>query len=41
MIVGSGAKMLDGYPREANADTTRPYVMWPGTQYEHLMLPVR
>jgi hypothetical protein len=35
MIVGSGAKMLDGYPREANADTTRPYVMWPGTQYEH------
>ena len=41
MIVGSGAKMLDGYPREAKADPTRPYVMWPGTQYEHLMLPVR
>jgi hypothetical protein len=41
MIVGSGAKMLDGYPREAKADPARPYVMWPGTQYEHLMLPVR
>jgi len=41
MIVGSGAKMLDGYPREAKADSARPYVMWPGTQYEHLMLPVR
>ena len=41
MIVGSGAKMLDGYPRNAKADPTRPYVMWPGTQYEHLMLPVR
>ena len=41
MIVGSGAKMLDGYPRDAKADPTRPYVMWPGTQYEHLMLPVR
>jgi hypothetical protein len=41
MIVGSGAKMLDGYPRAAQADATKPYVMWPGTPYEHLMLPVR
>jgi hypothetical protein len=40
MIVGSGAKMLNGYPREAKADPTKPYVMWPGTPYEHLMLPV-
>jgi hypothetical protein len=40
MIVGSGAKMLDGYPRDAKADPTRPYVMWSGTQYEHAMLPV-
>jgi hypothetical protein len=35
MIVGSGAKMLDGYPRAAKADPTKPYVMWPGTPYEH------
>jgi hypothetical protein len=41
MIVGSGAKMLAGYPRDAKADPTKPYVMWPGTPYEHLMLPVR
>jgi len=41
MIVGSGAKMLDGYPRSAKADPTKPYVMWPGTEYEHLMLPVK
>jgi len=40
MIVGSGAKMLDGYPHDAKADPTKPYVMWSGTQYEHLMLPV-
>ena len=40
MIVGSGAKMLQGYPRGAKADPTAPYVMWPGTPYEHLMLPV-
>jgi len=41
MIVGSGAKPLDDYPRDAKADPTKPYVMWPDTPYEHLMLPVR
>jgi hypothetical protein len=41
MIVGSEAKsMLQNYPREAKPDPTKPYVMWPGTPYEHLMLPV-
>ncbi len=40
MIVGSGAKMLEGYPRDATADPTKPY-MWPGSPYEHLMLPVQ
>jgi hypothetical protein len=40
MIVGSGAKMLDGYPRDAKPDPAAPYVMWPGTPYEHVMLPV-
>jgi hypothetical protein len=41
MIVGSGAKLLEGYPRGAKADPTKPYVMWPDTPYEHLMLPVK
>jgi hypothetical protein len=40
MIVGSGATLLEGYPRDPKADPTKPYVMWPGTPYEHLMLPV-
>jgi hypothetical protein len=40
MIVGAGAKMLDGYPRSAKPDPAAPYVMWPGTPYEHVMLPV-
>jgi hypothetical protein len=31
---------MQGYPRTADPDVTRPYVMWPGTPYEHLMLPV-
>jgi hypothetical protein len=42
MIVGTEAKsMLQGYPRDAKPDPNKPYVMWPGTPYEHLMLPVR
>jgi hypothetical protein len=27
MIVGSGAKMLDGYPRDPKGDATKPYVI--------------
>jgi hypothetical protein len=41
MIVGAGAKsMAPTYPRDADPDPTKPYVMWPGTLYEHLMIPV-
>jgi hypothetical protein len=41
MIVGPTVKEMGGYPRNADvADATQPYVMWPGTKYEHLMLPV-
>ena len=41
MIVGSAAKAMVGYPKGAEADPARPYVMWAGTPYEHLMLPVK
>jgi hypothetical protein len=41
MIVGAGAKAMQGYPKTADPDPTKPYVMWPGFPYEHLMLPVR
>jgi hypothetical protein len=37
MIFGSG---LTGYPT-THEDTSRPYLMWAGTPYEHLMAPVR
>jgi hypothetical protein len=41
MIVGAEAQsMMQLYPREAKADPAKPYVMWPGSPYEHLMLPV-
>lgn len=40
MVVGAKG-MMEGYPRTAKPDTSRPYVMWPDTPYEHLMLPVQ
>ncbi len=31
----------NSYPRQGeNPDTSVPYVMWPGTPWEHLMIPV-
>jgi hypothetical protein len=40
MIVGGGTTTR-GYPRSADPDTSKPYVMWPDTPYEHLMIPVK
>ena len=40
MIFNVGA-MVQGYPsQKQNPDTSQPYVMWGGTPYEHLMIPV-
>jgi hypothetical protein len=39
MIVGS-KEVLAGYPSGAKPDTSVPYVMWSGTPYAHLMVPV-
>ena len=41
MVVGPAVKAMTGYPKSADPDTTKPYVMWAGTPYEHLMIPVR
>jgi hypothetical protein len=40
MIVGADASFYDSYPKSPDPDTTQPYVMWPGTKYQHLMAPV-
>ena len=41
MIGGAGInKMMDGYPKTAD-NTRKPYIMFPGTPYEHLMIPVK
>jgi hypothetical protein len=39
MVVGPGSKSL-GLPATADADPTKPYMMWSGTPYEHAMIPV-
>jgi hypothetical protein len=40
MVVGD-PEILQHYPASADPDTSEPYVMWPGTPYAHLMIPVR
>ncbi|MFL6721582.1 MAG: hypothetical protein ACJ8FT_07240 [Sphingomonas sp.] len=40
MVVGS-KEILAGHPSGATPDTSVPYVMWAGTPYAHLMVPVK
>jgi hypothetical protein len=41
MIVGAEQSFYDMYPKNADPDTAVPYVMWAGTPYQHLMIPVK
>jgi hypothetical protein len=42
MIVGPRVREMVGYSRTLDvADPSQPYVMFPGTPYEHLMLPTK
>jgi len=42
MIVGAPvAQMMAGYPAAPDPNAKAPYVMWAGTPYEHLMIPVK
>jgi hypothetical protein len=41
MVVGADASFYDAYPKSADADVHAPYVMWAGTPYQHLMMPVK
>ncbi len=41
VMVMNAVDMMAGYPTDANPDTTKPYVMFPGTPYQHLMVPVQ
>lgn len=41
MIVGADQAFYDTYPKDPNPNPAMPYVMWAGTPYQHLMVPVR
>ena len=41
MVLGADATFYDQYPKNADPDTSQPYVMWAGTPYQHLMAPVK
>ncbi len=40
VMIMNAMDMMAGYPTDANPDTSKPYVMWAGTPYQHLMVPV-
>jgi len=41
MVVGADASFYDQYPKTADPETGAPYVMWAGTPYQHLMVPIK
>jgi hypothetical protein len=40
VMIVNAVGMLAGYSGGENPDTTKPYIMWEGTPYEHLMIPI-
>jgi len=40
VMIMNATDMMTGYPTDAKPDTSKPYVMWHGTPYAHLMVPV-
>jgi hypothetical protein len=41
VVGGETVRTMAGYPRTADPDPSRPYMMWIGSPYEHLMVPIR
>jgi len=41
MVVGANPDFYSQYPKKADPDTSQPYIMWPGTPYQHVMIPVK
>jgi hypothetical protein len=41
MVVGADESFYAQYPKSADPKTGAPYVMWAGTPYQHLMVPVK
>lgn len=41
VMIAGAVPMMAGYPTSPDPDTSKPYVMFAGTPYEHLMIPVK
>lgn len=41
MLVGADAAFYADYPKNEDPDSRAPYVMWAGTPYQHLMVPIQ
>ena len=41
MVAGVDSAFLAQYSKDPDPDTAVPYVMWAGTPYQHLMVPVK
>lgn len=41
VMVMNATELMSGYPTDASPDTAKPYVMWHGTPYAHLMIPIK
>lgn len=41
VMVVNAMDSMQGYPAQPQPDTSKPYVMWAGTPYAHLMIPVK
>lgn len=41
VMILNATGMMAGYPDAADPDTAVPYIMWAGTPYAHLMVPVK
>ena len=40
VMVVNAMDLMTGYPTSPTPDTAQPYVMWAGTPYAHLMVPI-
>ena len=40
VMILNAPSLLQSYPHNADPDTSKPYVMWAGTPYQHLMVPI-
>jgi len=41
VMIVNAKDVMHGYPEKPKPDTSMPYVMWAGTPYAHLMIPVK